>query len=95
MIAYQDFLGLAAASTVLFSVIGSPVGAYFVSGVKPLRLLVERRQARTAPGGTGEAKCGGNYAASLRSQIDARPAAATRCSLSMQLNIAGSRSWVV
>ena len=72
MIAYQDFLGLAAASTVLFSVIGSPVGAYFVSGVKPLRLLVERRQARTAPGGTGEAKCGGNYAASLRSQIDAK-----------------------
>ena len=72
MIAYQDFLGLGSASTVLFSVIGSPVGAYFASGVKPLRLHVEREQARTARGGTGEAKCGGNYAASLRSQIEAK-----------------------
>ncbi|MDU3219955.1 MAG: branched-chain amino acid aminotransferase [Cutibacterium avidum] len=72
MIANQDFLGVAPATTVLFSVIGSPVGAYFVGGVKPVRILVERQQARTAPGGTGEAKCGGNYAASLRSQIEAQ-----------------------
>ena len=72
MIANQDFLGVAPATRVLFSVIGSPVGAYFVGGVKPVRILVERQQARTAPGGTGEAKCGGNYAASLRSQIEAQ-----------------------
>lgn len=72
MIANEDFLGVAPATEVLFSVITSPVGGYFVGGVKPVRILVEREQARTAPGGTGEAKCGGNYAASLRSQIEAQ-----------------------
>lgn len=72
MIAHQDFLGVSPASKVLYCVIASPVGAYFSGGVHPVRIWVERDQARATPGGTGEAKCGGNYAASLLAQEKAR-----------------------
>lgn len=71
MIAYEDFLGVAPAKRVLYSLITSPVGAYFSGGVKPVRIWVETTNSRTAPGGTGEAKCGGNYASSLLAQEEA------------------------
>lgn len=49
-------------------VILSPVGAYYAGGLQPTRMYVEDYYARTVSGGTGEAKCGGNYASSLAAQ---------------------------
>src|SRR5205809_552426 len=46
-----------------FTVIASPVGGYFTGGVRPVTVWLSREYTRAAPGGTGEAKCGGNYAA--------------------------------
>ncbi|GAA2171911.1 branched-chain amino acid aminotransferase [Agrococcus versicolor] len=65
MIANEVFLGVRAAQTVLFSVIASPAGPYFPAGVKPVSIWLSREYARAGKGGTGAAKCGGNYAASL------------------------------
>ena len=48
-----------------YCVIASPSGPYFPGGVKPVSIWVEDKWFRTGPGGTGFAKCGGNYAASL------------------------------
>ena len=58
-------------SEYLYLVIASPVGAYFKGGVKPVTVWVSRDYTRAAPGGTGAAKCGGNYAASLVAQAEA------------------------
>ena len=52
-------------------VIASTVGAYFRSGPKPISVWVAQGYSRAAPGGTGAAKCGGNYAASLLAQKEA------------------------
>jgi branched-chain amino acid aminotransferase len=65
MIAMQPTLGVAASDSYLFFVILSPVGSYFARGISPLRLRVEEKYVRSAPGGTGYAKTGGNYAAAL------------------------------
>lgn len=65
MIANEVFLGVRAAQTVLYSVIASPAGPYFPAGVKPVSIWLSREYARAGKGGTGAAKCGGNYAASL------------------------------
>jgi len=70
MIAREVFLGVKPASEYLFMVIASPVGSYFKGGGKPISVWVSE-DSRAAPGGTGEAKCGGNYAASLRAQAEA------------------------
>ncbi len=71
MIANEDFLGVRPAHTVLFDVIASPVGSYFKGGVQPVSIWVSTDFTRAAPGGTGSAKCGGNYAASLLPQEEA------------------------
>ena len=65
MIANEAFLGVRPARKVLYCVIASPVGSYFASGVKPVSIWVSTDFNRAGPGGTGAAKCGGNYAASL------------------------------
>lgn len=65
MIATQPALGVHASNAYRFFVILSPVGSYFAGGIKPLRLKVEEKYVRSAPGGTGYAKTGGNYAAAL------------------------------
>jgi branched-chain amino acid aminotransferase len=65
LIATEAALGVRPAQEYRFFIILSPVGAYYASGFKPVRILVEDRLVRAAPGGTGEAKTGGNYAASL------------------------------
>lgn len=49
-------------------IILSPVGPYFASGLAPTKMYVEDVYVRAVKGGTGEAKCGGNYAASLKAQ---------------------------
>jgi branched-chain amino acid aminotransferase len=55
----------------LFMLIASPAGAYFSGGVKPVRVWLCEDYVRAAPGGTGEAKCAGNYAASFLAQAQA------------------------
>ena len=65
MFASEPFLGVRAPHEVDYCVIASPSGPYFAGGVKPVSIWVEDKWFRTGPGGTGFAKCGGNYAASL------------------------------
>lgn len=65
MFASEAFLGVRAPYDVDYYVIASPSGPYFAGGVKPVNIWVEEQWFRTGPGGTGFAKCGGNYAASL------------------------------
>jgi branched-chain amino acid aminotransferase len=71
MFASEAFLGVRPAIEVTFLVIASPVGAYFSGGVKPVSVWVTPDYTRAAPGGTGAAKCGGNYAAGLSAQAEA------------------------
>ena len=71
MFASEVFLGVKPASEYLYIVIASPAGAYFKGGIKPLTLWISEEFTRAAPGGTGAAKCGGNYAASLSAQAEA------------------------
>ncbi|AGH51162.1 MULTISPECIES: branched-chain amino acid aminotransferase [Sphingomonadales] len=71
MFASEPFLGVRPASEYIFCVIACPVGAYFKGGAKPVTLWVSDDYTRAAPGGTGAAKCGGNYAASLVAQAEA------------------------
>lgn len=65
MIADESFLGVRAAEKARFMVIASPAGPYFSGGVKPVSIWLSEDMARAGQGGTGAAKCGGNYAASL------------------------------
>jgi branched-chain amino acid aminotransferase len=71
MFASEVFLGVKPSSEYLFLVIASPVGVYFKSGAPAISLLVSETYTRAGPGGTGAAKCGGNYAASLVVQAEA------------------------
>jgi branched-chain amino acid aminotransferase len=64
-------LGVRPANEYLYVLIASPVGAYFKGGVKPVSVWLSTEYVRAAPGGTGEAKCAGNYAASLVAQASA------------------------
>ena len=70
MIASEAFLGVRAAEEVTFLVIASPVGPYFANGVQGVDIWVTDEWARAGQGGTGNAKCGGNYAASLIAQYE-------------------------
>ncbi len=70
-IATDVFLGLRRPKRVEYLVIASPSGPYFAGGVKPVSIWVERDYHRAGPGGTGAAKCGGNYASSLMPMIEA------------------------
>ncbi|WP_338538432.1 branched-chain amino acid aminotransferase [Janibacter terrae] len=70
MFASEAFLGVRPANEVTFSVIASPAGAYFAGGLKPVNLWLSRDYARAGAGGTGAAKCGGNYASSLAGQLE-------------------------
>jgi len=65
LIATQVGLGVKASTDYIFYVIIGPVGSYFAGGINPLKLRVEEKFVRSAPGGTGFAKTGGNYSASL------------------------------
>jgi branched-chain amino acid aminotransferase len=67
-IAAEDFLGVRAAHRAEYRVIASPVGPYFTGGLKPVSIWIALDSARAGKHGTGEAKTGGNYAASLQAQ---------------------------
>ncbi|MDQ3454407.1 MAG: branched-chain amino acid aminotransferase [Actinomycetota bacterium] len=71
MISTEAFLGVRPASRYQFLVIASPAGAYFPNGVAPVSVYISEDYVRAAPGGTGEAKAAGNYAASLLAQQQA------------------------
>ncbi len=65
MIADQEQLGVHASKIYKFFIILSPVGSYYAHGLEPTKILVEDFYTRATIGGTGEAKCMGNYACSL------------------------------
>ena len=65
VIATDPKLGVHASSTYIFCIITCPVGSYYPEGLNPVRIAIESREVRAVRGGTGFAKCGGNYAASL------------------------------
>lgn len=71
MIASEKFLGVRPSKEVDYYVIASPASAYFKGGVKPVSIWLSSHYNRAAAGGTGFAKCGGNYAASLAAQKEA------------------------
>ena len=71
MFASEAFLGVRPAKRYKFLVIASPAGSYFKAGVPAVSIWVSRNYTRAAPGGTGDAKTGGNYAASLVPQAEA------------------------
>lgn len=69
--ATEPGLGVRPASEYRYLVIGSPAGAYFKGGLKPVSVWLSNEYVRACPGGTGAAKFGGNYAASLLAQAEA------------------------
>lgn len=71
IIADEAFLGVRRSKHYKFIIILSPVGPYYEGGLTPTKLYVEDTYVRATEGGTGEAKCGGNYAASLKAQEEA------------------------
>ena len=71
MIASEVFLGVKPSAEYIYMVIASSVGAYWKGGARPISLWVSQDYSRAAPGGTGAAKCGGNYATSLVAQAEA------------------------
>ncbi len=73
-LATEPFLGVRPAHEYLFIVIASPAGAYFPRGVHPVSVYLSEDYIRAAPGGTGDVKCAGNYAASLLAQEQAHAA---------------------
>ena len=68
VIATDPFLGVRASNTYLFMVILSPVGPYYPEGLDPVKIWIEDDYVRAVKGGIGEAKTGGNYVASIKSQ---------------------------
>ncbi|HEU5005813.1 MAG TPA: branched-chain amino acid aminotransferase [Jatrophihabitantaceae bacterium] len=72
MIATQVGLGVNSPSnSYSYLTIASPAGPYFSGGIKPVKVWLSTEYTRAAPGGTGEAKCGGNYAAAFLAQAHA------------------------
>lgn len=71
IIADDPFLGVSPAGHYLFMIILSPVGKYYEKGLYPTRIFVEDEYVRAAPGGTGNAKIGANYAIGLKAQVKA------------------------
>ena len=70
-IASEVFLGVKPASEYLYMVLASSAANYFKGGAPAISLFVSEDYTRAAPGGTGAAKCGGNYATSLVAQAEA------------------------
>ncbi|RZS87031.1 branched-chain amino acid aminotransferase [Motilibacter rhizosphaerae] len=90
VIATEVGLGVRPSAAYSYLLIASPVGAYFPRGVHPVTVWLSTEFTRAAPGGTGEAKTGGNYAASLIAQ---QQAAAQGCDQVVWLDAAEHR-WV-
>nr|WP_213818608.1 branched-chain amino acid aminotransferase [Garciella nitratireducens] len=72
VIGTDNKIGVKPSSTYKFMVILSPVGSYYKEGIRPTKIYVEDKYVRAVPGGVGYAKTGGNYAASLKAQKEAK-----------------------
>ena len=72
IIATEPFLGVRPSDEYCMFIITSPVGSYYAEGSNPVKILVEDEYVRAAPGGIGQAKTGGNYAAGLKAQLKAQ-----------------------
>jgi len=70
--ATDPYVGVKSSETYKLMIILSPVGAYYAAGFNPVGIRVEDKYVRAVPGGIGEAKTPGNYAASLRAQVEAK-----------------------
>ncbi len=68
----EAFLGVKPSSKYIFFIILSPVGAYYKEGFSPIRIYVTDKYVRAVPGGVGDVKTGGNYAASLMASEEAK-----------------------
>ncbi len=66
MFGNDETLGVHAVHNATYVIIASPVGSYYKEGINPVKIMIESEDVRAVRGGTGEAKCGGNYAASNR-----------------------------
>ena len=66
MFGNDESLGVHAVHNAVFALIASPVGSYYKEGINPVKIMIESEDVRAVRGGTGYAKCGGNYAASNR-----------------------------
>jgi len=66
MFGNDETLGVHAVHNATFMIIASPVGSYYKEGINPVKIMIEDEDVRAVRGGTGYAKCGGNYAASNR-----------------------------
>ena len=66
MFGNDETLGVHAVHHATFLIIASPVGSYYKEGINPVKIMIEDQDVRAVRGGTGYAKCGGNYAASNR-----------------------------
>lgn len=62
----DETLGVHSVDHATFAIIASPVGSYYKEGINPVKIMIEDEDVRAVRGGTGYAKCGGNYAASNR-----------------------------
>ena len=71
LIATEPHLGANASDEYMFIIITSPSGSYYSSGLNPVKIYVEDNYVRAVRGGMGIAKTGGNYAVSLKSQVNA------------------------
>lgn len=66
MFGNDETLGVHSINHAMFVLIASPVGSYYAEGINPVKIMIEADDVRAVRGGTGYAKCGGNYAASNR-----------------------------
>lgn len=66
MFGNDETLGVHAVHNATYIIIASPVGSYYAEGINPVKIMIEDEDVRAVRGGTGYAKCGGNYAASNR-----------------------------
>ncbi len=72
IIATDPFLGVRPSKTYKFIIIMCPVGAYYTEGINPVKIYIETKYVRAVKGGVGFAKTVGNYAASLKAQMEAK-----------------------
>lgn len=66
MFGNDEHLGVHSINNAKFLIIASPSGSYYAEGINPVKIMIEDQDVRAVRGGTGYAKCGGNYAAATR-----------------------------
>lgn len=66
LLGVDEHLGVHSIENALFIIIASPSGSYYAEGINPVKIMIEEDDVRAVRGGTGYAKCGGNYAAATR-----------------------------